>query len=1569
MASPPKTNHSGDGGARGPTGRRPAIDWLGPRPGWVLLALVLAIAGLAGPLLQGGPAGGLDRPPRFSASWWWQPIDRAPLARLPRAGGRILDVMAVPGTGIVWAAGEGGLLLKSADHGRTWTRPCIAAGSIAITPLPAGPPAAMPEQMMPPDDVDDESAEADPKAGADARRPSAEHARPLAVPAAFVPGRTGSRAMLVRQDGAADEGGMLSWTDFTWPIERVHFRSAADGWIVADAGPQVLLWTRDGGATWTPTLAVAEGEPYGVTPERAVWKLEAAVGGEAAARGEAYRGSNGSLLEIVTDGALVRLAENQLAEGTGFDVWSVGASTFVRTPPGASGDTYQSIMRLNTARSSTERSSLVPDGAIPAMDAAVAWLDETTGAAIVPAADGRLTVLTTFDGGRAWNEHVTVDAPGDAPSVALAWADRSRLIAHVADGRDDQQTLLHEISLGSNRRVRTIRVDEVLPPIDVAATDEAAFTLGEDGNLLRIDFDAGRLEPVLRPRLAEVVRLDADSLAGRTGAGRIMVSDDGGRSWAMRDGPGGGRIRSIESGPRGELYALDDEGLARSGDGGDSWRRLPAAGEFMTGFFDVGTDGAVWAIADRRPSDAGWIGVGLMRWSAQTGAWTEAAVQPFNQSQDVILSLQARSLDQAMVVVQSRDDGEVSARRTSDGGNTWVFVSDGGAWSVVEQAMLQEPPPPPSPVGSFSRFRSFLGAATRDGVRFGYGDSARSDAGRPRVFVVEYEFFELDEAIRTIEAVAAARPAGLARPGRHRLTATGPVMLIDALGAGWRLDESGGADGDGPAWRRLGGTASGPLVGIIEGDGAALPTIAVAPDGFVHRSDDDGVTWGLIGPAGPSSLPAPWVWLVLAAALASVGMAFRPRPPAYAETPGIEAVPASDRPLEPGDPDPLGFGVVADAISRFLRNPATEAPLTIAVTGAWGSGKSSILKLLEGDLRTRGFRPVWFNAWHHQKEEHLLAALLEAVRGDAGLPPWTPACLVFRGRLLLARVQRHAVLASVVTLAGATALGYLLSGGNEAGSRLAVFVDAVGRALASDDPAATIAEEAADVGAWIGVPAALLVLLPALVSLLRGLQAFGVSPAALLASSTARPSRRDLQVQTSLRHRFALEFASVTRSLGNRRLVIMIDDLDRCRPANVLDVLEAVNFLVSSGRCFVVLGLAEQPVRDAIAFVYRDMLAHAEAGRGDDGAPGAERSRLAFPQRYLEKLVNIEVPVPTLDEDSAARLLELGEASSEQPNRDERLAKVVLDGSRRLARMAAPVVLAAIAVVAGLRIGTSLASVDAERPGAGDSGTTTVTETTVADTGAAEGAPEVTAETGRAEGATAGDRSFAIAPQGPIADLHVAAPRTEGLVWLVLAGAGLLVLVAGAALRRRDVIEPDSPTFRMSLRFWRPLYGRSAVGGTAVEQTPRAIKRFVNRVRFAAMRLRSGRPEQAWSVRLLGRLIGATRRRLGGTAEPGAEAGTDERDRMDEDLLVGLSAIHEVQPGWLRDEEFWQAPIAFLLDRLEAGELPRELERPLRLATTKPNDAPEPLLALRDPAGIARYREQFVAILGSAMVR
>jgi hypothetical protein len=146
----------------------------------------------------------------------------------------------------------------------------------------------------------------------------------------------------------------------------------------------------------------------------------------------------------------------------------------------------------------------------------------------------------------------------------------------------------------------------------------------------------------------------------------------------------------------------------------------------------------------------------------------------------------------------------------------------------------------------------------------------------------------------------------------------------------------------------------------------------------------------------------------------------RERAPAVAPVSGIGNQAISDRPLEPGDPDALGLGAIAAGLAFFLRNDKTRPPLVLAINGRWGSGKSSLMNLLKKELQDSGTCPVWFNAWHHQKESQLLAALLQAVRAQAipALSTWRG--WAFRGRLAWTRLRKYwfrlAALAGIIFL-------------------------------------------------------------------------------------------------------------------------------------------------------------------------------------------------------------------------------------------------------------------------------------------------------------------------------------------------------------------------------------------------------------------------------------------------------------------------------------------------------------------------------------------------------------------------
>ena len=175
------------------------------------------------------------------------------------------------------------------------------------------------------------------------------------------------------------------------------------------------------------------------------------------------------------------------------------------------------------------------------------------------------------------------------------------------------------------------------------------------------------------------------------------------------------------------------------------------------------------------------------------------------------------------------------------------------------------------------------------------------------------------------------------------------------------------------------------------------------------------------------------------------------------------------------------------------------------------------------------------------------------------------------------------------------------------------------------------------------------------------LKAFGVRPASLVRASAAWIQIPRFRDRLSFREQFGRAFGEVCKAFGSRRLVIVIDDLDRCRPEQVVEILEAVNFLTSSGDCFVLLGIDEEQVKRAVGLYYRDIAEEMEREKqkSNDDAGNEEKNgeaesemsetdkynaRQSYAEHYLQKLINLKVKVPVVDDQDLSTLREAGQS-------------------------------------------------------------------------------------------------------------------------------------------------------------------------------------------------------------------------------------------------------------------------------------------------------------------------------------
>ena len=63
----------------------------------------------------------------------------------------------------------------------------------------------------------------------------------------------------------------------------------------------------------------------------------------------------------------------------------------------------------------------------------------------------------------------------------------------------------------------------------------------------------------------------------------------------------------------------------------------------------------------------------------------------------------------------------------------------------------------------------------------------------------------------------------------------------------------------------------------------------------------------------------------------------------------------------PTDKDALDFTPYVETLVDVCKTAST--PLTIGVFGTWGSGKTSLMKMVQKKL-PEGYTVAWFDAWH-----------------------------------------------------------------------------------------------------------------------------------------------------------------------------------------------------------------------------------------------------------------------------------------------------------------------------------------------------------------------------------------------------------------------------------------------------------------------------------------------------------------------------------------------------------------------------------------------------------------------------
>jgi len=357
--------------------------------------------------------------------------------------------------------------------------------------------------------------------------------------------------------------------------------------------------------------------------------------------------------------------------------------------------------------------------------------------------------------------------------------------------------------------------------------------------------------------------------------------------------------------------------------------------------------------------------------------------------------------------------------------------------------------------------------------------------------------------------------------------------------------------------------------------------------------------------------------------------------------------------------DVLGFSLYAKTIAEFIDQKQTKPPLTVAILAPWGRGKTTLMRLVRDELgrkaqaeppRTpppppagptttfgmlrawlRGaveVRPtklayptVWFNAWKFQSSEQVWAGLAHEIISQ--LVEQLPTPLErekFWFALQLRRVDTAAILRDLRGVAFERIAGQLLSWATL--GTLVLAVGAAGLLLAAAAAYLSLPVSAASGATWSGVAGTVSGLL---LQVHRALTALKHKPLeGAYAKYVRRPDYASMRGTLSeIEEDIRVVFDLVVDT--ERPAVVFIDDLDRCSPGKVAEVMEAVNLFLSGDfpNSYFVIGMDAQVVAASMDVAHKELtekLAFVARGYGSLG------------WYFLDKFIQLPFVLPSLTE-------------------------------------------------------------------------------------------------------------------------------------------------------------------------------------------------------------------------------------------------------------------------------------------------------------------------------------------------
>lgn len=235
----------------------------------------------------------------------------------------------------------------------------------------------------------------------------------------------------------------------------------------------------------------------------------------------------------------------------------------------------------------------------------------------------------------------------------------------------------------------------------------------------------------------------------------------------------------------------------------------------------------------------------------------------------------------------------------------------------------------------------------------------------------------------------------------------------------------------------------------------------------------------------------------------------------------------SDLPVVNKEDDIFEVSNYVNALSAFIKECTT--PMTIAIQGTWGAGKTSLMNLIREELGN-SVDSIWFNTWQYSQfnmEDELTLTLLSSL--SEALEP--------------EQSQRANIGKSILSLASRTALK-------------------IGVSTASHFLGEEVGEALQDAG----------------------------SEAKSIITKNKEQDLSPVQAVKVLKKQFQEAVLNKIGKTSKDRLVFFIDDLDRLNPGKAVEVLEILKLFLDCDKCVFVLAIDYSVVSQGVRVKYGDSI-------------------------------------------------------------------------------------------------------------------------------------------------------------------------------------------------------------------------------------------------------------------------------------------------------------------------------------------------------------------------------------------